>query len=84
MEFWKTITGVIVILIGIAVFWQGFSTVSQCNSILGKVATAVTSIFGGTGAQACYNAQIAEIGGILLVLIGLAVIFFPMKKKGRK
>jgi hypothetical protein len=52
--------------------------------VLGKVATAITSIFGGTGAQACYNAQIAEVAGVLVVLIGLAVIFFPTKKGGKK
>ena len=84
MDAWKAITGIILILIGIAVFWQGYNTVSQCNSVLGKVATAITSIFGGTGAQACYNAQIAEVAGVLVVLIGLAVIFFPTKKGGKK
>jgi len=80
MEKWKTLTGIILIVIGIAVAWQAYTTVSQCSSIVGQITTAITSVFGGTGAQACYNAQIAEVAGIIIVLIGLAVIFFPTKK----
>ena len=84
MNLWKAVTGIILALIGIAVFWQAYMAVSQCNSIIGMVTTVVSSIFGGSGAQSCYNAQIAEVVGIVVLLVGLAVIFFPRGRRDKK
>lgn len=84
MNTWKTVTGVIIFLIGVVVAFQSYSTVTQCNSALGAVSNFVTSIFGGTGVQACYNAQIAEYVGIIVLIIGLVVIYTSVKKIGKK
>ncbi|MGI0141591.1 MAG: hypothetical protein ACREBF_03005 [Candidatus Micrarchaeales archaeon] len=84
METWKAITGVIVFLIGAVVAFQSYNTLTQCSSALGTVSNFVTSIFGGTGVQACYNAQIGEYGGIIIAIIGLVIIYSANMKKGRK
>lgn len=84
MNTWKIVTGIILLVIGIGVFWQNYKVVSGCNSLIGKVSTAVTSIFGGNGAQSCYNAQIAEVAGIIVAIIGLVVIFSATRPPSRK
>ncbi len=84
MEKWEAITGIILLLVGIGVAWQNYNTVTGCNSVGGKLSTALTSLFGGTGAQSCYNAQIAVVGGIIVALIGLVIIFAANKTQKRK
>jgi multisubunit Na+/H+ antiporter MnhB subunit len=81
MDLWKAATGIILAVAGAYVAWQGYVQVSMCSSTFGQVANFFTSLFGGTGVQNCYNAQIIEIGGILVVLIGLVVIFVGNGKK---
>ncbi len=75
MDLWKALTGIILVVAGLMVAWQGYVQVSQCTSTLGQVANFFTSLLGGTAVQGCYNAQIIEIGGIIVALIGLVVIF---------
>ncbi len=87
MNTWKAITGIILLIIGIGVFWQNYNVVRACNTLVGKVSTFVTSIFGGNGQQSCYNASIAEVAGVLVAIIGLVVIYSASRsatKKGRK
>ena len=72
---WKAVTGVLLLAIGLEAFWQSYTTADQCNSILGRISIFVTSIFGGSGAQACYNAQLGQVGGVLVALIGLVVLY---------
>lgn len=87
METWKAITGIILFLIGAVVALQGYNTLNQCGSVLGQVATFLGSLLGGTGAQSCYNAQIAEYGGVILAIVGIVIVYTaqkPMKKSGRK
>jgi ascorbate-specific PTS system EIIC-type component UlaA len=80
METWKAVIGVILIVAGAIVAWQGSNTVNQCNTLLGKLSTVVSSIFGGTQAQACYNAEIAVIGGVIVALIGVVVVFASIRR----
>lgn len=84
MNAWEVVTGIILLAIGIAVFWQSYNTIAQCGSVLGKIWTALTSIFGGTAAQSCYNAQLAEIGGGIVALIGLGVAYMGATGKKAK
>ncbi len=86
MNTWKVITGIIILVIGIGVFWQNYRTVAGCNSLTGKVSTALTSLFGGNGAQSCYDAGIAEVAGIIVAIIGLVVLFSATRpaKKARR
>ncbi|MDE1825485.1 MAG: hypothetical protein KGH61_05225 [Candidatus Micrarchaeota archaeon] len=90
MQTWKAITGIILLVIGALVAFQGYGVAGQCSSALGQVGTFVSSILGGSGAQGCYNAHIAEYGGIIIAIIGLIVIYSaatakqPARKTGRK
>lgn len=86
----KTIVGIIIAAAGAIAAAQGYVNVTQCSSTWAQVANFFTSLVGGTAVQACYDAQIMEIGGIIVLLIGLVVIFAGNKKasspakKGRK
>ncbi|HVA82921.1 MAG TPA: hypothetical protein VNF06_02035 [Candidatus Aquilonibacter sp.] len=87
METWKAITGIILFLIGAVVALQGYNTLNNCGSVVGMIGTFVSAIIGGNGTQSCYNAQVAQYGGVILAIIGLVVIYTaqkPMKKSGRK
>jgi len=84
METWKGITGIIVFLVGAYAAFQGYNQVGQCSSALGQLGTFLSSLFGGSGTQACYNAQIMEYGGIVLAIIGVIIIYSAVSKKGRK
>ena len=83
MEIWKATAGIILLVVGIVVAWQSYVAVSQCNSFWGKLWTGITSLFGGTQAQACYNAWIIEVAGIIAAMAGLviAVTAFMKPKK---
>lgn len=83
MNIWKAITGAILLVLGVVVFWQSYGTIGQCNSILGRISTAVASVFGGGSAQACYNAQLAEVGAIITALIGLVILYSVFTEKRR-
>ncbi len=84
MNTWKVITGIIILVIGIGVFWQNYRTVSSCHSLTGEVSTALTSLFGGNGAQSCYDAGIAEVAGIIVAIIGLVILFSASRNMPRK
>ncbi len=84
MDIWKAVTGIILVAAGAIVAGNGYVQVSQCSSTWGQVANFFTSLFGGSGVQSCYNAQIIEIGGIIVALIGLVVIFAGNKKSARR
>ncbi|MDE1845791.1 MAG: hypothetical protein KGH53_00700 [Candidatus Micrarchaeota archaeon] len=86
METWKTISGVIIFLIGLVVGWQGYSALQSCNSVTGQVYTFISTILGGGAASACYNANVSQYVGLIVAIIGLVIIYtsyMPMKK-GRK
>lgn len=80
----KVLAGAIILVVGAFVSWQSYVSVNKCSSLGGKVSTFISSLFGGNAAQACYNAQILEVGGILVAVIGLIVIFLALRKKGKK
>lgn len=84
MNRWEAITGIILFLVGLGVAWQNYITITSCNTIGGKLSTFFTSLFGGTGAQSCYNAQIAVAGGIILLIIGLVIVYASNKKQRKK
>ena len=70
-------------LVGAVLSWQSYLTVTQCNSTGGSIATVISTLFGGQRAQACSNAQILEIGGIIAAVIGLVVAIFAVYGKGK-
>jgi hypothetical protein len=83
---WKLAFGLVLLVAGLVVFWQNYTTIASCGTVMGRIATFFSSLIGGQGAQACYNAQIGEVGGLVVALIGLVVLYseFGMKKTGRK
>ena len=84
MDMWKIVTGIILVVAGAIVAGNGYIQVSHCSTTWAQVANFFTSLFGGTAVQNCYDAQIIEIGGIIVALIGLVVIFVGNKKVGAK
>jgi multisubunit Na+/H+ antiporter MnhB subunit len=84
MEAWKATAGIILLIVGLLVAWQGYTTINHCNSVGGRISVAVTSLFGGTQAQACYNAQIIEVGGVIIALVGLVVAASAYMKSKRR
>jgi hypothetical protein len=84
METWKAITGIILLVVGGAVAWQNYITNTSCNSLVGKIGTFISALFGGTSAQACYNAQIAMVGGFIVAIVGLVIIYFAVAEPAKK
>ncbi len=84
MNAWETITGILVFLIGIALFWQSYNTSVSCNSIGGQISMFFTSLVGGTGAQMCYNSVIIEVGSVIAAIIGVVVIYASFRKTPAK
>ena len=83
-KIWKLVAGAVISVAGAAEAWQSYNAINTCNSLGGKISTFLSSIFGGSGAQTCYNAQILEIAGILVFAVGLVVIYFAYKSKSKK
>lgn len=81
MDLWKALAGIIILLIGLYVTWHGYASVAQCNSIWGKISTFFNSVFGGSAAQSCYNSGLQEVGGIIVAIIGLVIIFVRNESK---
>jgi small basic protein len=81
MNTWEAITGIILLIVGLGLLWQSYTTSTNCNSISGRVWTAISSMFGGTNAQACYNASIIEVGSVITAIIGLVIIYAAVKGK---
>jgi uncharacterized membrane protein len=84
MNTWEAITGIIILVVSVVLFWQNYNYSTQCNSLGGQISTAITSIFGGTGAQACYNSGIVEVASVITAIIGLVIIYASMNTKSKK
>lgn len=78
---WEAISGLIILVVGLYVFWHAYNTSVACNSLGGEISTAITSVFGGNGAQICYNAGILEIGGLISAVIGLVILYAGISNK---
>lgn len=77
------IVGLILLIVGAVLAWQSYLTVTQCSSPGGTIATAISTFFGGQRAQTCSNAQLFEVGGIIVAVIGLVVALFALFEKGK-
>ena len=49
-----------------------------------QISTAITSIFGGNGAQACYNSGVIEVASVIAAIIGIVIIYASMNNKSKK
>ncbi len=79
----KIIAGLVILGAGAAVAWQSYNTYSTCNTLGGQISTFLNSIIGGGAAQACYNAQILTIAGVIVAIVGLAVLFLAFRSKDK-
>ena len=79
----NVIVGVILLVVGAVLAWQSYLTVTQCNSAGGAIATAISTFFGGQRATTCSNAQIFEVGSIIVAIVGLIVALFALCGKGK-
>jgi uncharacterized membrane protein len=84
MNIWEAITGIIIVVVSLMLFWQTYNTVAQCNSIGGQISTAIGSLFGGTNAQQCYNSGIIEVASIFTAIIGVIIVYAAVKNKAKK
>lgn len=84
MDMWKIFAGVILLVAGIIAAVQGYRVVVQCSSTFGQAENFLSSLFGGNAIQECYNAQLIELGGIIVALIGMIVIFYGNPTPRRK
>ncbi len=84
MNIWEAITGIIILVVSVVLFWQNYNYSTQCNSLGGQISTAITSIFGGNGAQACYNSGVIEVASVIAAIIGIVIIYASMNNKSKK
>jgi hypothetical protein len=76
MNIWKIFMGVLMIVAGIVSAIQVYPIVIECTQTFGQSSNFFSSIFTGSALQICYNAQLIELGGVLVALIGMIVIFY--------
>jgi hypothetical protein len=65
-------TGVFLLVIGVVVFWIGYSDLQQYGGLLGQIAQSLSSEVRSKVAQD----QLMAIGGGILAIIGLAVTIY--------
>ncbi len=75
MNAWEVIVGLILLVAGVALFWNGYNQLLRCNSTGGQIATAISNLFRGSGIQACNNAGIFEVVGIVAAILGVIILF---------
>ena len=83
MNTWKAIAGIVILVVGVALFVDSYNQLVQCNSAGGTIVTAISTFFGGQRAQTCSDAQSFEIGGIVAAAIGLVVTLFAVYGRGK-
>ena len=66
--------GVFLLVIGVVVFWIGYSDLQQYGGLLGQIAQSLSSEVRSKVAQD----QIMAIGGGILAIIGLAVTIYGL------
>jgi hypothetical protein len=83
MNQWKAISGLVILVVGIALFWNSYNQLAQCNSTGGKIATAIANFFGNSGIQACNNAAVLQVAGIIAAIVGVVILIFASTDKSK-
>jgi multisubunit Na+/H+ antiporter MnhG subunit len=83
MNTWKAITGLVILLVGIALFWNSHNQLLKCDSAGGQIATAISNFFGNNGIPACNNASIFEVVGIIAAILGVIILFLAALGKAK-
>lgn len=74
MNTWKAVTGLVILLVGVALFWNSYNQLAKCNTTGAKIVTAISNFFGGNGIQACNNASVLQVVGIIAAIVGAIVL----------
>lgn len=71
----EALIGAIILTVGFALFWQSYNAAVQCNSFVGQVSTAISSIFGTTRIQACSNTGVIETASATAAVLGVVLMY---------
>jgi hypothetical protein len=83
MNPWKAITGLILLVAGIALFWNSYNQLLRCNSTGGQIATGISKFFGGNGIPACNDATVLQIVGIVAAIAGVVILILAATDKSK-
>jgi hypothetical protein len=83
MNTWEAITGLVILAVGVALFWNSYNQLVKCNSAAGQIVTAISTFFRGTGIPACDNASVLEVVGVIAVIAGAIILFVAASKKSK-
>ena len=81
MNTWQVIAGLVILVVGIALFLNSYNQLVKCNSTAGQIATAVSNFFNGKGIPACNNATLYEIVGAIAGIVGAIILFVGATSK---
>lgn len=77
----EVVAGIVILVVGVALFWNNYNQLLKCNSTGGQIVTAISKFFTGTGVAACNNASVLEIVGFIAIIVGAIVLFVGANKK---
>lgn len=84
MNTWKAIAGLVILVVGVALFWNSYNQLIRCNSAAGQVITAISNFFGGSGIPACNNASVLEVVGAIAAIVGAIILFMAAGSKSKE
>jgi hypothetical protein len=84
MNIWKAIAGLVILVVGVVLFWNSYNQLAKCNSTGGQILTAISTFFKGTGIPACNNASILEIVGVVAAIVGAIILFVGVSDRSNK
>jgi len=84
MNTWQVIAGLIILVVGVALFLHSYNQLVKCNSTGGQIATAISNFFNGSGIPACNNATLFEIVGAIAGIVGVVILFVGASQKSNK
>lgn len=84
MNTWEAIVGLIILVVGVALFINSYNQLLKCNSTGGQIATAISNFFKGTGIPVCNNASLLEIVGVIAAIVGAIILFVGANSKSNK
>lgn len=75
----KVIAGLVLLVVGVALFMNSYNQLAQCNSTIGQLLTNISNVFGGSGVSTCNNASILEVVGAVAAVVGIVILFISAK-----
>jgi uncharacterized membrane protein len=76
----KMVLGVIVIILGLFFLLHSYGVIGNC-SVNPQQGAVTGSVFGGNAGQVCSRAQFGLVLGVILLIVGIAIIFIGNRGK---